>query len=165
MNMQNPNGNMQNNSRNTNMINGQVQPRPNTTVLNATYNPFMMGINNNNTPNDDLSTTGIIDMYGNTESDSKHLYQLQNNMICSYIICTDTGKIKVTHEKKTKTGYLPLTIFHQNSPLKYPFLVDTGSNNNWIGATTLTMIENYAKENNIPYTIEDSNVTSQTGGN
>lgn len=27
------------------------------------------------------------------------------------------------------------------------------------------MIENYAKENNIPYTIEDSNVTSQTGGN
>lgn len=43
----------------------------------------MMDINNNNTPNDDLSTTGIIDMYGNTESDSKHLYQLQNNMICS----------------------------------------------------------------------------------
>ena len=83
MNMQNPNGNMQNNSRNTNMINGQVQPSPNTTVLNATYNPFMMDINNNNTPNDDLSTTGIIDMYGNTESDSKHLYQLQNNMICS----------------------------------------------------------------------------------
>lgn len=40
MNMQNPNGNMQNNSRNTNMINGQVQPRPNTTVLNATYTPI-----------------------------------------------------------------------------------------------------------------------------
>ena len=89
-----------------------------------------------------------------------------NRIMCSQTIDPQTGDVQTTHERKTKSGYLPVTIFNgRNKSLTFSFLIDTGSTNNWTAPQAFNIINNHAYSNRLAFTVEETNVTSQTGGN
>ena len=89
-----------------------------------------------------------------------------NRIMCGQTIDPQTGDVQTTHERKTKSGYLPVTIFNgRNKSLTFSFLIDTGSTNNWTAPQAFNIINNHAYSNRLAFTVEETNVTSQTGGN
>ena len=161
-----PKQNTTNNNRNmVNTANGTN--RPNIVLMNNGTNPF----NSSNDDSDNLTSLGIADMYGNSDTfeQSGHLIYMQdpvNRVMCARTIDPRTGDVQITHERKTKSGYLPVTIFNgRNKSSTFTFLIDTGSTNNWIGPQAFNIIKNHAYNNRLPFTVKETNVTSQTGGN